>query len=121
MQIDLDRGATQRKHPGGFFVSMYKDDPGIYYGEDGAVCDVALAEGAGFPVQAHYKERRRRELMAKYKVKIDRMMTQEMASVDKEIEKELAAMDGGATEAPAPAPAPEEAAAEEPGARRGRK
>jgi len=90
--IDLDRGVTQRKHGGGFFVSMYKDDPGLYYLEDGTTCDTKIAAEAGFPVTEHYKERRRRQLMGMHKKRLDDLMKKSIEEVDAEVERELADM-----------------------------
>lgn len=101
MNIDLDRGVTQRKHSGGFFVSMYKDQPDVYYKEDGTVATRELAEEAGFPVADLYKERRRRELMAHHRDRINRLLAKEHANVEEILERELAE-----TDAPVPAPPP---------------
>jgi hypothetical protein len=101
---------------------MYKDDPGVYYHENGTVADKALAEQAGFPVDEHYRERRKRELLAHHRERIDRLMQRSAAEIEVLIDQELAGPNGQEATAPAPErtePAPP--VAEEPAATGGRK
>ncbi len=97
MNIDLDRGVTQRKHSRGFFVSMYKDDPGVYFLEDGSPCDEKLAAEAGFPIDDHYRERRTNDALKRYKRKLDQAMKTKVAKLkamsEAELETEIANLD----------------------------
>lgn len=61
MPLDRNRPMTVCEGPNGERVSMYKDEPGVYYGEDGQPLSEAVAERAGFDVRSLARERQRRE------------------------------------------------------------
>jgi hypothetical protein len=68
--MDLDRGVTQKTHPNGTLIGMYKDAPGVYYSESGEPATEADAEQAGFDVRANRIKRRAAEAFAKAKPRI---------------------------------------------------
>jgi hypothetical protein len=84
--VDLNRGVRQCQHPSGFFVSMYEDDPGLYFSEDGSPVDDAVAADAGFDVQRFRVLRERNRRVAEAKEKIEREMQGELERIDGEFE-----------------------------------
>lgn len=62
--IDVNRGVTKRRHPKGFAVCMYKDEPGAYFDKSGRELSSEIAGEAGFPVAQYAKERARRARLA---------------------------------------------------------
>ncbi len=62
--IDLNRGVIIRKHPKGFYVGMYKDEPGGYLSEAGYDLSSEIAGEAGFNVEDLSREKERRDRLA---------------------------------------------------------
>lgn len=70
MSIDLDRPCIRKRASGTHspIISMYKDDPGRFFAENGAEVDMQAASAAGFDVDAQMlraaRARRAKELEA---------------------------------------------------------
>ncbi len=62
--IDLNRDCIIRKHPKGFYVGMYKDEPGSYLSEAGSDLSAEIAEEAGFKIGDLSREKERRDRLA---------------------------------------------------------
>lgn len=83
--LDLDRGVTKRRHPNGFVVAMYKDEPGVFVDIKGGQVTEAIAEQAGFDIETLSVQRRKNEKMAEAREKIE----SEFASQTEEMERIL--------------------------------
>ena len=59
--IDLNRDVIMRKHPKGFQVAMYKDDPGSYLSASGNPISTELAGEAGFETAGLARDKERRD------------------------------------------------------------
>src|SRR5690349_12412479 len=68
---DLDRGISKRRHPAGFDVVMYKDDPGRYFNGHCVEVSEDVAKEASFPVDRHRLARIKKERMAAAKQTIE--------------------------------------------------
>lgn len=107
--VDLDRGCIQQMHPNGSLISMYRDAPGVYYGESGQPVRDDVAEAAGFDVKSLRIARRKGELLEEFKAKLDRDFAKAeeragVAAIRAEEEAEAKAV----AEGNAPPPAEEE-------------
>lgn len=85
--MDLNRGATMRRHPDGYMVGQYKDEPGTYYNEIGEVVESAVAAEAGFDVALDTIERRKLAKLEEAKARI----TAEFAAEQERLESEALA------------------------------
>lgn len=83
--LDTDRGVTKRRHPNGFVVAMYKDEPGVFLNLKGEPVGAEVARKAGFDVETLEVERRKAEKMAHARAEIEK----EFESKSEEIERIL--------------------------------
>jgi hypothetical protein len=93
--LDSGRTGVAKKHPSGYRIVMFWDEPGVYYDTLGAPANEEQARDAGFDVAPLARERTKQEQLAEAKRKIE----QEYASESKRIHEGE----------PAPAPTPPEA------------
>lgn len=98
MSIDLNRGVTQRFHPQGYMISMYKDTPGVYLLNDGTQASLDQAKQAGFPVIDQTMEMRRRELLADQDKRIRQELEKERGRIDAQLEEERRHLEAHAAE-----------------------
>lgn len=82
MEIDLNRGVTQRRHPRGFFISMYKDAPGHFFDPNANEVSEEEAAQAGFPVSDLRKERLVRERRAEAESRIRGELDRELERIE---------------------------------------
>ena len=80
------RHGVAKKHPGGFRVVMFLDEPGLFYTELGDPLSDKEAEAAGFDVGHLSVERIKREQLAEAKRKIDEQFAKEADRIDKDPE-----------------------------------
>ena len=73
MALDLDRGVTQKRHPDGMLVGLYKDTL-EFVGEKGESISIKLAKEAGFDTEFILGQRTTRALRAKGEQEIDRII-----------------------------------------------
>ncbi len=91
--IDLDRGVTQRKHTTGFLVSMYKDDPGVYFNPKGEAVSEEIAKAAGFPTDQHSLERRKKAALAEKRAEIEEQFSGAEAEVEEQLQADAETTD----------------------------
>lgn len=85
-KIDVNRGVLMTKHPAGFAVYMYKQDPGTYYDAHGNEVPDQVAKAAGFDVP---KYKRTHDLFTQRKL-VEAKIAEQMGAVLHEVMKERA-------------------------------
>lgn len=75
--LDLNRGVMTKFHPSGIKVSMYIDDPGTYYADNGQALAEELAAQAGFDIDRNKREKVKLLKMKAYKEQLEREMQSE--------------------------------------------
>lgn len=83
MALDLDRGVTKRRHPSGFIIAMYKDEPGVFYDVNEERVGQEAARAAGFDVDELSKERMKREKMAEARQRIEEQFSSTEADIER--------------------------------------
>ena len=90
-RMDLDRGViTAINHAGS--VSMYVDEPGVYYLANGELATDDVARNSGFEVEADRAKRRKMERLERARAEINAQWEQDKEDIRNE------------TALPAPAP-----------------
>lgn len=100
--IDLDRGCIQKKARGGPLITMYRDDPGVYYYNDSTEASEEAAKAANFNTERHRMERIREQMRAEAVAEVDAKLAEEFKEIDKRAEAEAKRIDYVAWEGEGP-------------------
>lgn len=98
--VDLNRGVHQRRHPDGQLIGCYKDEPGIYFDENGDSVSEAEAARCGHDVQAAKLQRMKKEKLAEAKRQIDAEVAELENRVDEDVDYEASGRGPDLSKAP---------------------
>ena len=86
--VDLNRGVHQRRHPDGQLIGCYKDDPGLYFDENGDPVSEVEAARCGHDVKGAKLQRMKKEKLAEAKRAIDAEVAELEQRVGDEVDYE---------------------------------
>lgn len=87
--IDMNRGVQMSKHPEGYYVCMYFDDPGVYMTQTCTPLGDAEAAAAGYDVAELSLTRERNKLMREGQAKLEREIAELTSGMRDEIDRKL--------------------------------
>lgn len=92
--FDLNRGMKIQKHPEGYNVGMYFDDPGRYFDEHGNLLSNEVAAEAGFDVIEYERTRRIRQRRAELEKEAEQQIDEELKALEKNLGVDAPIPDG---------------------------